>query len=109
MRWCVYKYDCTYTCTYTYKPETTHSGPDPTQRRVREALDAEQKKKEAYIEEMKAQGYNLGGVGVRWCQGFGWYMCMDGWKGMALLIITLSHTRPQRTPHTTPHHHHDDT
>jgi hypothetical protein len=34
---------------------------------VREALDAEQKKKEAYIAEMKAQGYNLGGVGVRAC------------------------------------------
>ena len=34
------------------------------QRRVREALDSEQKKKEAYIAEMKEQGYNLGAVGV---------------------------------------------
>jgi hypothetical protein len=31
--------------------------------RVKAALDKEQKKKEAYLAEMKEQGYNLGSVG----------------------------------------------
>lgn len=49
--------------TDTRRTTTTPIHPS-IQRRVREALDSEQKKKEAYIAEMKEQGYNLGAVGV---------------------------------------------
>lgn len=55
---------------------------------MREALDSEQKKKEAYIAEMKEQGYNLGSVGVRLCVVWWlvWIGGVGGWLGVGVLM-----------------------